>query len=683
MGDIERHKGNDIDDPENLRKEIEKLHAEMSHYKRVERNFKDLIYTINDIFWKIDAEDRYIYVSSNVSKVLGYHPSEMMGRTPFELAGPGDMARDKEIFNSYKKDRKPFRLIMRTLYDKNGNRATFEASGIPLFNGDGRFIGYLGVDRDVTLRKRSEEALILDESRLEALLVLNQMTDASVKEIADFALEEGVRLTRSRAGYLAFVDESETNITMYAWSREGLRECRVENRPFLYNISNMGLWGEPIRQHRPVITNDYHLPITEKKGCPVGHMRIDRHMGVPIMDNDRVVLLAGVANKADPYDASDLRQLTLLMGGMWRMLQRKKTEEALRISEEKFRVLTETSSAAIFIYKGNKIQFVNTACVNMLGYSKEELLSMNYWDFVHPEYKQIVHERGTARQQGKAVQPCYELKVITRAGETKWLEATMGLMYIRGEKVVLITAFDITERKSAEASLQEAKAQVELYLDLMGHDINNMNQVARGYLDMLLHSPTLSDTDHNMVVKSLDVIKNSSRIIDNVMKLQLARGDQALVPMSLGNLLEEARLEYSNYPGKSVEIVIHNPYGAALVMANDLLSDVFANLFGNSVKYSPPDRPVMIKVSVEEEYLEGRAFFRITIDDNGPGIPDEMKNKIFWRTQRGTTQVSGKGLGLYLVRTLIERYGGMVSVADRIPGRPSCGARFILEIPQA
>jgi signal transduction histidine kinase len=71
----------------------------------------------------------------------------------------------------------------------------------------------------------------------------------------------------------------------------------------------------------------------------------------------------------------------------------------------------------------------------------------------------------------------------------------------------------------------------------------------------------------------------------------------------------------------------------------------------------------------------------VTIDDNGPGIPDEVKGKLFARFQRGTTKASGKGLGLYLVRTLAESYHGCVRVEDRVAGDHTKGARFVIELP--
>jgi PAS domain S-box-containing protein len=170
----------------------------------------------------------------------------------------------------------------------------------------------------------------LNEQRLETLYRLNQMADEPLTILCQFAMEEAIRLTGSTIGYLAFVSEDEKVLTMHAWSRSAMQECRIEDKPIIYPVEKTGLWGEAIRQRKPVITNDYSQPNPLKKGCPQGHVSVHRHMNAPIFDGDRIVIVAGVGNKPTDYDETDIRQLTLLMRGMWSLVQRKQTEELLR-----------------------------------------------------------------------------------------------------------------------------------------------------------------------------------------------------------------------------------------------------------------------------------------------------------------------------------------------------------------
>ncbi|OPY54451.1 MAG: hybrid sensory histidine kinase BarA [Methanosaeta sp. PtaU1.Bin112] len=181
---------------------------------------------------------------------------------------------------------------------------------------------------NITDRKHWEEALLLDDSRLEALQRLNQMDEASIQEITDFALEAGVKLTGSELGYVAFVDDKEETLFMHSWSKKAMQMCNVENKKKVYNLQETGLWGEAIRERRAIITNDY-ASCPQRRGVPEGHVDIIRHMNVPIMDKGKIVIVAGLANKEEEYDDSDVRQLTLLMSGMWKIIQRREAEEAL------------------------------------------------------------------------------------------------------------------------------------------------------------------------------------------------------------------------------------------------------------------------------------------------------------------------------------------------------------------
>ncbi|WP_135606878.1 GAF domain-containing protein [Methanococcoides sp. NM1] len=200
----------------------------------------------------------------------------------------------------------------------------------PDMSEDGALLGGICIIEDITQRKGLEDTLKLDESRLEALLELEQMMDSPMQEIADFVHEEAVRLTGSTIGYLAFLNEDESVLTMHTWSNSVMKECTVPDRKFVYEVKNIGLWGEPIRQRKPVIIDNYIAPHPLKRGYPEGHVELTNYMAVPVFEGGRIVATAGVGNKDGDYDASDVRQLTLLMQGLWRLIQRRESIEALK-----------------------------------------------------------------------------------------------------------------------------------------------------------------------------------------------------------------------------------------------------------------------------------------------------------------------------------------------------------------
>ncbi len=165
------------------------------------------------------------------------------------------------------------------------------------------------------------------------------MENASLAEITNFALEEAVRLTQSKIGYIAFASEDEKVLNMFSWSQTAMSECKIINKPVSYPVESTGLWGEAVRQRKPVITNDYNTPNFLKKGIPEGHVKIYKHMNLPIFDDNRIVIVAGVGNKETNYDESDVRQLTLLMTGLWNITKRHHVEINLRQSKERLQSL--------------------------------------------------------------------------------------------------------------------------------------------------------------------------------------------------------------------------------------------------------------------------------------------------------------------------------------------------------
>ena len=135
-----------------------------------------------------------------------------------------------------------------------------------------------------------------------------------MQEIADFVHEQAVKLTESKIGYIAFMSEDENKLIMHTWSNSVMGECTVPDKKFVYSMDTVGLWGEPIRQRKPYIANDYRAPDLLKKGYPAGHVGVFNYMGIPVFEGEKIVATAGVGNK----------------DGLWGVMQRRKTTESLR-----------------------------------------------------------------------------------------------------------------------------------------------------------------------------------------------------------------------------------------------------------------------------------------------------------------------------------------------------------------
>lgn len=238
---------------------------------------------------------------------------------------------------------------------------------------------------------------------------------------------------------------------------------------------------------------------------------------------------------------------------------------------------------------------------------------------------------------------------------------------------------DITRQRKLEHDAIEAKEQAELYIDLLSHDINNMNAAVSSYLQMAVEKMDIEQKNMQYFLKPQEILENSNRLIENVRKIQQVESHESKHGMmDLGWLLEDVRSEFEHYPGREVRIT----YKTAIkkfVMASDLLKDVFVNLVSNSIKHSTG--PVEISMVLNKAFEGGREHYKVTVEDDGPGIPDDLKSKLFQRKQRGRTKTTGTGLGLYLVKKLVEDVNGRVWVEDRVPGDPSKGARFVVLLP--
>ena len=183
---------------------------------------------------------------------------------------------------------------------------------------------------EIAQRKRIEEALRLDESRLEALLHLSQVPWGSRTEISDYALEQQVKLTRSETASVGFLDEDEKVIT---WVSGVIGHSKFRGAGTASLIAELGIWAEAITNRKPIIVNDASTADRNKKGLPFSHISLRRFMSIPIFDQERVTAVAILANKSEDYDQSDIRQSTLLNDGMWKLIQLKRSIRALKEAE--------------------------------------------------------------------------------------------------------------------------------------------------------------------------------------------------------------------------------------------------------------------------------------------------------------------------------------------------------------
>jgi PAS domain S-box-containing protein len=217
--------------------------------------------------------------------------------------------------------------------------------------------------------------------------------------------------------------------------------------------------------------------------------------------------------------------------------------------------------------------------------------------------------------------------------------------------------------------LKASHEEANLYLDIMTHDLNNTATVTQGYAEMIRD---IGDADvQGFTDKLLTSIEQEIEIIRTVSTIRrIHERSRYLKPIRLNKVIENQIRIFSDVT------ITYSPNGA-VVLGDDLVSEIFTNLIGNSRKFGGEDVNITIQIeSAGYDYI-------ISIEDDGPGIPDVMKSRLFARFQPGSTIKSGTGLGLSICRMLVEQYGGKIWAEDRVPGDFASGSRICFTLKKA
>jgi len=280
-------------------------------------------------------------------------------------------------------------------------------------------------------------------------------------------------------------------------------------------------------------------------------------------------------------------------------------------------------------------------------------------------------------------------------GKGAWLDANKIPLHDINKKVVglLSTYEDITERiktekvlKKSEKRYKDAYNRAEFYKDVFAHDVSNILQGILSSVELCKLS--LNNVQTQLSLENLydiieDQVNRGTKLVSNIRKISSINDtENTITPINICNLigisLENVR---KMFPKKQIVSQYNSEYDEIYVKANSLLQDVLENILHNAVKHNL-NSIIEIQVNVLKEVQDKINYIRLEFIDNGLGIPDAQKLTIF---QRGTLESSSfnrLGLGLSLVKKLIETYQGKIWVEDKVKGNHTKGSKFIILIKE-
>jgi PAS domain S-box-containing protein len=636
------------------RKEQEEaLRKSDERYRLVAENIHDVIWTMN-----LDLEFRY--VSPSVSKRLGYSPEEFVDLSLDEIMTPSSLERVNEAIEETLRpilageaDPHINIILELELVRKDGSKVLTEISTSMLLDPSGEPIGIIGVIRDVTERKAAEEAKAKSEAQYRLL----------AENVEDIIFTIGQDLTFN------YLSPSFERLTGYTGDE-------------LRSMGWQGIFAPDSLERLLETVDEDALGIS--KGATASERSILVEAEILVKDGSSVwieVNVSGIPNAAG--------QVVEMLGVARDITERRKSENAVRESEERYRLLAENVADIIFVMGSDlTFDYVSPSFEKLTGFKTEELSEMGWQDMLTPaslETAMAILSEGLIESMEEGTSPyesvILEMEAVTKEGRPVWMEVNLSILHdskdhLRG---ILGVARDVTERKQTQEQLEDEKKRAELYLDLFGHDIRNINQGIMSYLELVLMKPGIEAPDAEYIK---NVLEQATRINDLVAKVQrlthLRTSEIKIEDVDASKLIHGA-IDYvsAKYPERDIKIETSESIDCVVVKGSHLLRDVFTSILDNSVRF---DRNDTVVVDISCDTSDDEEYVRFVISDRGPGMPDEMKAMIFHRLDQPEGGVKGTGLGLTVVWEIIKRFDGRIWVEDRVPGEPGQGSRFMIEL---
>ncbi|MDH4140150.1 MAG: ATP-binding protein [Coriobacteriia bacterium] len=382
----------------------------------------------------------------------------------------------------------------------------------------------------------------------------------------------------------------------------------------------------------------------------------------------------------DPYMAEEFATLLDVFDRLLENAQRRQNEvEAARSAVEEAKraaeaVVNESPETKVLVRDG-RIVLANPAATTILGISASELVGRESAELldaivVHQEDGEPIE---ASEIIARAAERPWRLQIERPDGSTRWIELRATVDgEDRDERSFLLSGRDVTE----EMRVEELRAEI---VSLVSHDLRAPLTVIAGYLDLLGAKSLKPDAKEKAISQARAAAERMLTLLGDL--LDVARADEilspaVLAPVHLGDVVAEI---VNSFAATAVHRFVLDLREDGVVLGDDKrLRQVIANLVTNAMKYSPEGSDISIEV------VRNHKRILLSIEDEGPGIPEAQRHRIFERYTRVQQSESGKragiGLGLYIVKAIVEGHGGTVRVEDP---EGSLGSRFVVDLPAA
>ncbi|MBI5107402.1 MAG: GAF domain-containing protein [Rhodocyclales bacterium] len=558
----------------------------------------------------------------------------------------------------------------------------------------------VGTVQDVSAAKRAEKSLALQGRRAQALLELpraaEQLDEAAFMQRG---LELAENLTRSRIAFIHFVNDDNNTIELVTWSRRTLNEyCTATHEPH-YPVDQAGIWADALRRREAVVVNDY-VAAEGRHGLPPGHAALARFITVPVIENGRVMMLAGVGNKDTTYDDQDRETVQLIANDIWRIVQRRRTETLLR----KLSLAVEQSPESIVITDLDaRIEYVNEAFLAATGYARQELIGQNprllSSGNTPPETYVVMWAelsagrtwKGEFVNRRKNGEDYVEFAIITPlrladghishyvaikddVTEHKRLGQELDAHRNHLEDLVALRTRELTEAQQQAEAANHAKSA---FLANMSHEIRTPMNAILG-LTYLLRQDSVDDRQAERLKRIDGAGRHLLNIINDILdlsKIEAGRIQLENVEFAPASLFDNvATLIGQAARDKGIALSIDIAELPPLLRGDETrLRQALLNYAANAAKFTARGR-----IELRARILDTTAndlLLKFEVADTGIGIAPEQQARLFHIFEQAdsstTRRYGGTGLGLAITRRLAELMGGSVGV-DSVPGQGSC-----------